>query len=441
MSDDPARRTPGVETSAVRRILRRVRAADVPSATGRAVDADTERAAAAIVAEVREGGEAAVLACAARYDGWSGAPWRFTRDDLARAREALDAPTRALLERAAARIRAFAEAQRSALAEIEVPVPGGWAGHTVVPMRRAGCYAPAGRFPLPSSVLMTAVTARAAGVDEVIVATPSASPLMLAAAAIAGADAVLGVGGAHAIAALAYGAGVPACDVIVGPGNRWVTAAKKLVAGDVAIDMLAGPSELVVVADQSADAETVAADLLAQAEHDPDAFTAVVTCHEPLLDAVEVALARQLETLPTAMVARASLANGMAVLGASEDEVVAACDRLAPEHLQLSVRDPGRLAARCRNAGACFLGESSAEVFGDYGVGGNHVLPTGGGARYTAGLSVLTFVRVRTWLRLADPSLAAADVAALARVEGLEAHARAAERRASRRPAESGQIS
>lgn len=413
--------------------LRRLRAADVPVTARRAVDADTERAAAAIVAELREGGEAALLACATRYDRWSGAPWRFTRDDLARARESLAAPTRELLERAAARIRHFAEAQRGALANIEVPVPGGVAGHTVVPMRRAGCYAPAGRFPLPSAVLMTAVTARVAGVEDVIVATPSPSPLMLAAAAIAGADAVLGVGGAHAIAALAYGVGVPACDVIVGPGNRWVTAAKKLVAGDVAIDMLAGPSELVVVADESADPGTVAADLLAQAEHDPDAFTAVVTRHAPLLDAVEAALARQLETLPTAAIARASLANGMAVLCATDDEVVETCDRLAPEHLQLSVRDAGRLAARCRNAGACFVGEQSAEVFGDYGVGGNHVLPTGGGARYTAGLSVLTFVRVRTWLRLADPSVAAADVAALARIEGLEAHARAAERRSGAR--------
>ncbi|MEA3246456.1 MAG: histidinol dehydrogenase [Gemmatimonadota bacterium] len=412
--------------------LRRLRAADVPMTARRAVDADTERAAAAIVAEVREGGEAALLACATRYDGWSGAPWRCTRGDLARARESLDAPTRELLERAAARIRQFAEAQRGALANIEVPVPGGVAGHTVVPMRRAGCYAPAGRFPLPSSVLMTAVTARVAGVEDVIVATPSPSPLMLAAAAIAGADAVLGVGGAQAIAALAYGVGVPACDVIVGPGNRWVTAAKKLVAGDVAIDMLAGPSELVVVADESADPGTVAADLLAQAEHDPDAFTAVVTRHAPLLDAVEAALARQLETLPTAAIARASLPNGMAVLCATDDEVVETCDRLAPEHLQLSVRDADRLAARCRNAGACFVGEQSAEVFGDYGVGGNHVLPTGGGARYTAGLSVLTFVRVRTWLRLANPSVAAVDVAALARIEGLEAHARAAERRSGR---------
>ncbi len=415
------------------RLLRRLAAADVPVTAGRAAEANTARAAAAIVAEVREGGEAALLACATRFDGWSGAPWRYAKDDLARARRALDPATRELLERAAARIRAFAEAQRAALVDIEVPVPGGVAGHTVVPMRRAGCYAPAGRFPLPSSVLMTAVTARAAGVEEVIVATPSPSPLMLAAADVAGADAVLGLGGAHAIAALAYGVGVPACDVIVGPGNRWVTAAKKLVAGDVAIDMLAGPSELVVVADDSANPETVAADLLAQAEHDPDAFVAVVTMNAPLLDAVEAALARQLDTLPTAAIARASLAHGMAVLCGNEDEVVDTCDRLAPEHLQLCTRDAARLAARCRNAGACFIGEASAEVFGDYAVGGNHVLPTGGGARFSGGLSVLTFVRLRTWLRLADPSVAAADVAAFARVEGLEAHARAAERRSGRR--------
>lgn len=411
-------------------LLRRTSADEVPDAPRTGIDASTEATAAAIVSDVRDGGVDAMLRYAARFDGWTpGAPWLFGRAEMRRALDGLDAGKRRVLEQTADRIATFTRAQRASLSDLSTPVPGGWSGHTVVPMERAGCYAPAGRFPLPSSLLMTAVTARAAGVGDVVVATPSPGPLMLATAAIAGADVLLGVGGAQAIAAMAYGVGVPACDIVVGPGNRWVTAAKKSVAGFVAIDMLAGPSELVVVADASADPAIVAADLLAQAEHDPDAFTALVTTEADLVVAVERELELQLATLPTAPIARAALARGLAVVCRDLDNVVAVCDRLAPEHLQLSVRDPQALAARCRNAGACFLGEKSAEVFGDYGIGGNHVLPTGRGARFTGGLSALTFVRVRSWLRLDAAGAVVADVAAMARIEGLEAHARAAERR------------
>lgn len=411
-------------------LLRRLEPSEIPDSPRTGIDAATEATAAAIVADVRNGGTDAMLRYAASFDGWTpGTPWLFGRGEMQRALDGLDIHARGVLERTADRISTFAHAQRSALSDLSTPVPGGWSGHTVVPMERAGCYAPAGRFPLPSSLLMTAVTARAAGVGSVVVATPNPGPLMLAAAAIAGADVVLGIGGAQAIAALAYGVGVPACDIVVGPGNRWVTAAKKSVAGNVAIDMLAGPSELVVVADDSADPGTIAADLLAQAEHDPDAFTALVTTHPELVLEVERELELQLRTLPTAGIARVSLARGVAVVCRGIDEVVLACDRLAPEHLQLSVRNPLALADRCRNAGATFLGEQSAEVFGDYGIGGNHVLPTGRGSRFTGGLSVLTFLRVRSWLRLDSPAEVIADVAAMARIEGLEAHARAAERR------------
>ena len=414
-------------------LLRRMAAADVSDAARTGIDTETEAAAAAIVADVRRRGEAALLQYAARFDGWTpGAPWLFERAALRRALDAIDCTTRGVLERAAERIANFARAQRSALQDMTVTVPGGTAGHTIIPMVAAGCYAPAGRFPLPSSLLMTAVTARTAGVQSVMVATPHPGSLMLATAALADVDAVLAVGGAQAIAALAYGIGVPACDIVVGPGNRWVTAAKKCVAGDVAIDMLAGPSELVVVADQSADPATVAADLLAQAEHDPDAFTALVTTHAALIEQVERELAEQLVTLPTSAIARTALGRSIAVTCASLDEAATVCDRLAPEHLQLSLHDPESFAAMCRHAGACFLGERSAQVFGDYGVGGNHVLPTGRGARMTGGLSALTFLRVRSWLRLDNPALAIGDVAALARLEGLEAHARAVERRESR---------
>jgi phosphoribosyl-ATP pyrophosphohydrolase/phosphoribosyl-AMP cyclohydrolase/histidinol dehydrogenase len=272
-----------------------------------------------------------------------------------------------------------------------------------------------------------------AGVPSVWVASPRPTDVTLAAAAVAGADALLRVGGAQAIAALAYGAGpVPRSDTIVGPGNRWVTAAKQLVSGQVAIDMLAGPSELVVLADDGADPEVVAADLLAQAEHDVDALPILVTPSAALAAAVDVALAAQLADLPTAATARAAVAEGFCVLVADLEQGASVCDRIGPEHLELLVRDPQALAPRLRHYGGLFVGAGAAEVLGDYGAGPNHVLPTGGTARYTGGLSVLTFLRVRTWLRVDDPAAArelVEDAVALARLEGLEGHARAAERR------------
>lgn len=412
-------------------LLRRVEAAAIEDARHDPVDdaalADAER----IVNDVRRGGEPALRAHAERLrDLAAGAPLTFDRATLERARDALPAAQVALLERTAARIAAFAHAQRDALREISIAVPGGNAGHSIAAVDSAGCYAPGGRHPLPSSVLMTAVTARTAGVGTVWVASPRPAPVTLAAAAIAGADGLLAVGGAQAIAALAFGAGpVPACAAVVGPGNRWVTAAKKLIAGHCAIDGLAGPSELVVLADHSADAADVAADLLAQAEHDPAARPILVTTAPALVARVETELARQLATLPTAEVARAALANGFVCAVNDLDAAVMLCDRLAPEHLQLQVAAPDALAGRLRHYGALFVGNASAEVLGDYGAGPNHVLPTGGTARWTGGLSVFTFLRVRTWLRLDDAAALAPDAAALARLEGLEAHARAAERR------------
>jgi phosphoribosyl-ATP pyrophosphohydrolase/phosphoribosyl-AMP cyclohydrolase/histidinol dehydrogenase len=398
------------------------------------VDAGTLAAAGAIVADVRAGGEAALRRQAERLgDIDPGAPLVLGPGELASALHALPEADRAVLQRTADRIRHFADAQRAALGGLTLPIPGGVAGHTVAPVDRAACYAPGGRFPLPSSVLMTVVTARVAGVREIWVASPRPAPITLAAAAIAGADAVLTVGGAQAIAALAFGAGqVPACDAIVGPGNRWVTAAKQLVAGRVAIDMLAGPSELVVLADATADPDIVAADLLAQAEHDPDAMPALISLDAALIDAVEAALHRQLATLPTGAIAREALRNGFAALARDLAEAIALCDRLAPEHLELHLADAPAVARSLRHYGGLFIGSGAAEVLGDYGAGPNHVLPTGHTARFTGGLSVLTFLRVRTYLQIDDPGAAellASDAAHLARLEGLEAHARSADLR------------
>ena len=390
--------------------------------------------AAPIVEAVRLRGEAALRAYAERFaDVAPGGPLFLERATLDRALAVVPAADRARLDRVAERIWVFAEAQKRALAAVTVSVPGGAAGHWIAPVARAGCYAPGGRYPLPSSVLMTAVTARVAGVKEIWVASPKPGPMTLAAAAVAGADGVLAAGGAHAVAALAFGAGpLRACDVVVGPGNRYVTAAKQLVAGRVAIDMLAGPSELVVFADSSASPAVIAADLLAQAEHDPDALPVLVTLDPSHLDRVKAELARQLAVLPTAAIARAALENGGVVVVANVEEGIAACDALAPEHLELCLRDATAVAPRLGAYGALFIGAGSAEVLGDYGAGPNHVLPTAGSARSKGGLSVYTFLRVRTWLRIDDQVSArplVEDAAWFGRIEGLEGHARSAERR------------
>ncbi len=392
-----------------------------------------------IVNDVRARGEAAVREYAGRFDGLKpGSALFIGRSELEAALDALPPDDRCRLTRVADRIRAFAEGQRRALAPFEMQIPGGRAGHVIAPVSSAGCYAPGGRYPLPSSVLMTAITARAAGVDRVWVASPRRDPVMLASAALAGADGFLGVGGAQAIAALAFGAGdVPSCDIVVGPGNAYVTAAKRLVFGQVGIDSLAGPSELVVVGDAESDPGDIAADLLAQAEHDPDALPILVSIGKSLATRVAEEIDHQLESLPTADIAREALQNGGYVIARTLDDAIEACNALAPEHLHVQARANAKALGRLQHYGALFIGRGSAETLGDYGAGPNHVLPTGRAARYAGGLSVLTFLRVRTWLEIDDPAGAEglyADAAWLARIEGLEAHARASERRISRPP-------
>lgn len=414
-----------------------LRTADDLATRGAELPAEAVGAARRIVEEVRRDGVTAVQRFTERFgERVPGDPLVLDRAALRAALDRLGREDRVRLERVTARIRAFAEAQRGALTDVTIPIPGGLAGQQAVPVERAGCYVPGGRYPLPSSALMTAIPARVAGVPTVWVATPRAHPVTLAAAALAEVDGVLLAGGAHAIAALAFGAGpVPAVDVIVGPGNVYVTAAKQLVAGRVGIDMLAGPSELVILAEAGADPALVAADLLAQAEHDVLAVPILVTTHAPLIDAVEAELRAQLADLTTAEVARAALANGGVIACDSIERAIAVVDRLAPEHLEVLARDAAALRDRLRHCGAVFLGAGAAEVLGDYGAGPNHTLPTGRAARFRGGLSVYDFLRVRTWMTIENPRAAtvlADDAAWLGRVEGLEAHARAAERRNER---------
>mmetsp|Transcript_8543 Transcript_8543/g.13084 ORF Transcript_8543/g.13084 Transcript_8543/m.13084 type:complete len:503 (-) Transcript_8543:178-1686(-) len=400
------------------------------------VDPGARDQAAEIINDVRENGEEALLKRSIALGDIAEADkdkYTLGPEELKKAFDSLTEEQQGVLRRAAGRIRAFALCQKAALTPAELPLPGGVGGHTISPMAAAGCYAPGGRYPLPSSVLMTAVTARAAGVKTVWVASPKPTQVTLGAAHVAGADGMLCLGGAQAIAALAYGIGrVPQCDIIVGPGNKWVTAAKSLVGGVCAIDMLAGPSEVLVIADDTADPDVVAADLLAQAEHDVEARPILVSTSTDLIEKTNQRLQARLADLPTAPTARVAVTKGFAVKVSTAEEAVAVTDMIGPEHLQIEVEKRQEMADRISNYGAVFLGRYSTEVLGDYGAGPNHVLPTCGTAKYTGGLSVLSFLRVRTYLRIdrgedEEYQQMVKDSVALARMEGLEAHARSAE--------------
>lgn len=382
-------------------------------------DQATEKKAATIVEHVRNGGDEALKAYAKALDGWGG-PLEVPRRQIEAGAKKAPKAVRAALKRAADAIRDVATAQRPKEWRIRV-APGVSVEQRVIPLERVGCYVPGGRYPLPSSLLMTAIPARVAGVPEVIVCSPSVDPVVLAAAVEAGADRVFRIGGAHAVAAMAYGTkSVPRVSKIVGPGNRWVSAAKALVAQDCPIDFYAGPSEILIVAD-SGPAEWIAADLIAQAEHDPDARAVFITAKLSLAREVAEEVARQ---LPATGPAAASLWNhGGIIVTKTMDEAVTLANEAAAEHL---VVDTEARAGRIRNAGAIFIGPWTAQVAGDYAIGSNHTLPTAGVARVRGGLHTADFVKLVSVQRVTKAGLLdiGPTVATLARAEGLEGHAR-----------------
>jgi len=360
----------------------------------------------------------------------------ISKEECKEAFEGLSEQERTALVNIHGRVKVFAEMQRKSVTNMEMDIPGGKAGHTVSPCRAAGCYAPGGRYPLPSSVIMTAVTARAAGCETVILASPRPAKITMAAAHISNVDVFLGVGGAQAIATMAYGITdlVPRCDVICGPGNKWVTAAKSLVNGKCGIDMLAGPSEVLVICDETASAKVVAADLIAQAEHDVIARAILVCTDADMIEKIDTEVADQIEALPepNRSTALEAMKQSFAVKCNTIEECVAISDDIAPEHLEIQTADSQKVADACDNYGGLFIGENAAEVLGDYGAGPNHTLPTGGTGRYTGGLSVFNFLRIRTWMRVDDKKASQGMVdesVLMARLEGLEGHARAAEAR------------
>ena len=384
---------------------------------------EVERQAARIVADVRRRGDRALRDWTRRLDG--ARVRTLGPADLRRGWAATPPDVRRALRQAAAHLRKVAERQVPKGFTVRV-APGLRVEQRVQPLGRVGCYVPGGRYPLPSTLLMTVVPARAAGVRDITVVCPRPSPVVLAAALEAGASSVLAVGGAQAIAALAYGTeSIPRVDKIVGPGNAWVAAAKALVFGDCAIDFHAGPSEIVVCSD-SGRADWIAADLIAQAEHDPAARAMLVTTRRSLAQAVVDEVRAQ---LPAEGPARPSIhRNGAIVLASSRAEATAIVNRLAPEHL---VVDEGANVGAFRAAGTIFVGRWSAQASGDYATGSNHVLPTGGAARFRGGLSAADFVRVFSVQTITARGLRAigGSVIALAEAEGLRAHAESVRRR------------
>jgi histidinol dehydrogenase len=391
-----------------------------------------------LIEEVQREGDAALRSMAERFDGVELERVEVPREAWEEALAGLEPGTRAALERAAANIRSFHEAQRPDEIRV-VTEPGVVVTRCWTPLRRVGVYAPGGTAAYPSSVLMGVVPARAAGVEEVVVCSPAGPggrpPVsVLAACAIGGADRVFAIGGAGAVAAMAFGTEtVPAVDAIVGPGNRWVTEAKRQLAGTVTIDSPAGPSEILVLTDDTADPELVAVEVLAQAEHDPDAACLVVTTSESVAALAEGALQTRLEAAERASIARAALARaGGFLIVDNLDEAVVFAERFAAEHLSVMTRDAPAVARRMRNAGTIFVGASASVAFGDYLTGANHVLPTAGRSRSFSGLSTQHFFRSFTVQEIDEEGATrlAGDVAQLARAEGLPAHAEAALARA-----------
>jgi histidinol dehydrogenase len=403
-----------------------------------------EEAVRRILRDVRNRGDAALIEWSGKLDGFpADAPIRVPAEALSAALEALDPETRAALEIAADRIREFY--RRQPLTSWFTNDLGGTLGQFIRPHARVGLYVPGGTAPLPSSVLMSAIPAQVAGVKDIVIVSPplripndqshqfTISPVILAACALVGVTEVYALGGAQAIAALAYGTeSVPAVDKIFGPGNLFVTLAKRQVFGAVGIDGLAGPTETVVIADDSARPAWVAADLLAQAEHDVLASAILLTPSQKLAEAVQVEVGRQMETLPRAEILAQSLPGQSGIVITKDlDEAAALNNAYAPEHLCLAVADPWAISEKISNAGGIFMGEHSFEVLGDYVAGPSHVMPTGSSARFASPLNVWDFVHIISLIALNPATTAqiAPLAAKIARAEGLEAHARSADYR------------
>ncbi|WP_018389593.1 histidinol dehydrogenase [Ancylobacter sp. FA202] len=385
-----------------------------------------------VLEAVRARGDEAVRHYSKLFDKSDVGSIEVTAEERAAALAGLDPQTRADTEFAIERVRAFAQAQLATILPLEIEaLPGLHLGHRVIPIQRVGAYVPGGRYPLLSAPIMTIVPAKVAGCDEVIACLPpTAHPAMIAGCHLSGADRIFRVGGAQAIAAMAFGTEtIPAVDKVVGPGNAYVNEAKRQVFGPVGIDQLAGPSEIFIVADETGDAEMIATDLLAQAEHDIRTRVGLITTSRALAQATLVEVEKQLATLSTAPVAGKAWADfGEIVVCDSEEAMIAYSDHIAAEHLQVHTADPHAMAAKLRNYGSLFIGTLASVVYSDKCCGTNHTLPTMGAGRYTGGLWVGSFVKICThqWLDARGVAAVAPPAIRQSASEGLEGHRRAA---------------
>src|SRR3989338_1699325 len=382
-----------------------------------------------ILQDVKDQGDEAIRSCTKEFDKIDLLSFEVREEEKQTALSGLDDKTRQALKFAAKTIENFACFQMEQNKRFELRKNGIITGQKVIPLKRVGCYVPGGRYPLPSTALMTVIPAKVAGVKEIIVCSPNIKPITIAAAVMAGAERIFRIGGVQAIGAMAFGTQtVPQVDKIVGPGNTFVTQAKKEVFGLVGIDMLAGPSEVLIVADKSANPQFIAADMLAQAEHDPEAQAILLTDSEELARAVLREAKRQLADIPTKDITKQSIEHAIVIIVQAIEEAVELVNRKAPEHLELQGKKAEALASQFQNFGSLFIGSYTAEVFGDYCSGPNHTLPTNRTSRFSGGLSVRDFVKIVTYQKMSKEGAGsiAQTAAVLASNEGLIAHQRSA---------------
>ena len=383
-----------------------------------------------IICDVRKNGDSSVKEYAKKFGDGDIESFKLTENEIQTAIDSIDEETIKTLKYAIKNVKEFAQAQINSVKEIQVKVAGNTLGHKIIPLDSVGCYIPGGNYPLPSSAIMTVVPAKVAGVKRVVAMSPKIQPVTIAAAHLAGADEIYRIGGVQAVAAMAYGTEtIEKVNKIVGPGNKFVTAAKKQVFGECGIDFLAGPSEVLIIADETAKPEFVAADMLAQCEHDKDARAFLICFSEDFAKRVDEKAKEYLQTLETKEIAQIAYEKSCAVVVEYLDEAVELSNKKAPEHLELCLENAENLISKFTNYGSLFIGNYSAEVFGDYVSGTNHTLPTNQVAKYSGGLSVFDYIKIQTYQIINENSIkeTAKNASKLAEKEGLFAHKLAAD--------------
>lgn len=378
-----------------------------------------------IIDDVKNNKDKALIKYSKKFGDGEITSFQITEEEIESSLRQIDEKALNAIKYAIKNVREFAKKQFDCLHNLDTYVEGSIMGHRIVPLETVGCYIPGGNYPLPSSAVMTIVPAKVAGVKNIIAVSPKIQPVTIAACALSGADKIFRIGGVQAIAGLAYGTeSIPKADKIVGPGNKFVTSAKKQVFGECGIDFLAGPSEVLIIADNTANPKFVAADMLAQCEHDKDARSYLVCFSEKFAQEVNKYAEEFLQSLPTSQIARLSYDKSYAVVVSSLEEAIKISDQKAPEHLELCFENAQNLIDKFHNYGSLFIGNYSAEVFGDYVSGTNHTLPTNQVAKYSGGLSVFDYVKVQTYQILKKEKISeiASQASILAENEGLYAH-------------------